>query len=459
MGLLRWLHLSDFHVRKENYPQIEMFKEILAEAEEKIQKGGTPDFIFITGDIANKGQREEYDKFKENFYLPLLRKLGEDWKGKIYLVPGNHDVDRDQAKAVRKHSVLEKIENFLDPDQAGLAERNDLLKRFNAYQTCDLPNEHMGWLANEDGTYYEKIEIKGIKIGILGINTAWLSDNGDKENLTPGSSMVKVGLEKIKECNLKIVLGHHPTNWFLERDRKAIQAMFGQKEVIYLHGHNHEIGSLTEFGAGEAFLSVQTGASFQVRPEDKIKRNRILWCEFDSESGILKAEPRQWFYDHQEWKVDSEAFPNKYKIPGEDKWSLPLPLSKDIEKEPIREKASPKPSADYDPRNKVFYVPYRAKGNQVVGREEALKAVHETLKHGRRTNIGQTALFRGLGGLGKTQLAIEYAYQYKDEYPNGIIWLNADQDLEAQLIDIAEKGRWVAPESEHRYKLDPSLGM
>jgi tetratricopeptide (TPR) repeat protein len=113
--------------------------------------------------------------------------------------------------------------------------------------------------------------------------------------------------------------------------------------------------------------------------------------------------------------------------------------------------------ADFDPRKPVFYVPFRSKGDQVIGRETALSQVREQLTTGRHTAIGQTAAFQGLGGLGKTQLAVEYAYRYKDEYPNGVIWLNADQDIDAQLTDLAEKARWVAPESEHKYKLEIAL--
>ncbi|HKQ05103.1 MAG TPA: FxSxx-COOH system tetratricopeptide repeat protein [Blastocatellia bacterium] len=114
----------------------------------------------------------------------------------------------------------------------------------------------------------------------------------------------------------------------------------------------------------------------------------------------------------------------------------------------------PQMIASYDPRNRVFYVPFRPKGDQVIGREETMQAVREQLTSGRRTAIGQTAAFGGLGGLGKTQLAVEYAYRFQDDYPNGVVWLNADQDIDSQLIHIAEKARWVAPESEHKYKLE-----
>ena len=108
----------------------------------------------------------------------------------------------------------------------------------------------------------------------------------------------------------------------------------------------------------------------------------------------------------------------------------------------------------YDPANSIFHVPFRRKGDQVVGRETALDEVHQLLVSGRRTAIGQAVAFQGLGGLGKSQLAIEYAYRFKDDYPNGVIWINADQDIEAQLAELAERANWVAAESEHRYKLD-----
>lgn len=116
--------------------------------------------------------------------------------------------------------------------------------------------------------------------------------------------------------------------------------------------------------------------------------------------------------------------------------------------------APPPPGASYSPDNRPFFVPFRPKGERVIGRDQALQRVRDQLTSGKPTNIGQTAAFQGLGGLGKTQLAVEYAWRYKDEYPNGVIWLTADQDIAAQLTRLAVEARWVAGESEHRVKLD-----
>lgn len=90
----------------------------------------------------------------------------------------------------------------------------------------------------------------------------------------------------------------------------------------------------------------------------------------------------------------------------------------------------------------------------MVGRDEALEKVRQQLLEGRSTSIGQTALFQGIGGLGKTQLAVEYAYHYRNEYPNGVYWITADENIDAQLTRIAVAARWVAVESEHAIKLD-----
>lgn len=56
-----------------------------------------------------------------------------------------------------------------------------------------------------------------------------------------------------------------------------------------------------------------------------------------------------------------------------------------------------------------------------VGREEELASMHQKLG---RSPGRQTVIVHGLGGMGKTQLAIAYMKRHRDDY-SALIWLNA----------------------------------
>ena len=58
-----------------------------------------------------------------------------------------------------------------------------------------------------------------------------------------------------------------------------------------------------------------------------------------------------------------------------------------------------------------------------------------------------------MGGIGKTQLAVEYVYRYRDAYPDGVFWVNAAEPLAQGLAQIATRLR---PEVQDR-PLDQQL--
>ena len=71
----------------------------------------------------------------------------------------------------------------------------------------------------------------------------------------------------------------------------------------------------------------------------------------------------------------------------------------------------------------LFSVPYR-RNPYFTGREEPLKQLHNGLIVGKTAALTQTQAISGLGGIGKTQTAVEYAYRYRDDY-RAVLWVGA----------------------------------
>jgi len=70
-----------------------------------------------------------------------------------------------------------------------------------------------------------------------------------------------------------------------------------------------------------------------------------------------------------------------------------------------------------------------------VGRETELANLHTQLHQCDRLAI--TAL-RGMGGIGKTELALQYAQAHRDYYTGGICWLQAkEQDIGTEILNFA----------------------
>ena len=72
----------------------------------------------------------------------------------------------------------------------------------------------------------------------------------------------------------------------------------------------------------------------------------------------------------------------------------------------------------------LWYQPYQ-RNPFFTGREEILKRLHENLKGHQAVPLTPTAALSGLGGIGKTQTAIEYAYRYGHEY-SAVFWISAE---------------------------------
>ncbi|MEH2403519.1 tetratricopeptide repeat protein [Nostoc sp.] len=73
-----------------------------------------------------------------------------------------------------------------------------------------------------------------------------------------------------------------------------------------------------------------------------------------------------------------------------------------------------------------------------VGREQALATLHQQLQQTQRVAITTVT---GMGGIGKTEIALQYAQHHWQEntYPGGVCWLRVrDEDLGTQIVVFAK---------------------
>lgn len=121
----------------------------------------------------------------------------------------------------------------------------------------------------------------------------------------------------------------------------------------------------------------------------------------------------------------------------------PKPIPGPLRRLPPKQKSSVKtPTAK--PRqasapSMPWNVPHQ-RNDAFTGREEILTQLHADLE-----KKGKQALY-GLGGVGKTQIAVEYAYRHREEY-TAVLWTFADSEQSvrggfsaiAKLLDLPEK--------------------
>ena len=458
---IKWLHLSDVHeCDKDRYHRIAMYEAILAEV-----KANPPiDSVFFTGDLAFSGTAAEYKLLSDRFLTPLRTTLPASCA--LFMVPGNHDVDRKRVSKPRLWIVDEEEHSaFQNVGVEGQRKRADaLLLRFEAYREleAEFADWDQNWLGSEQGSICKLITVGSRRIAIVGINTAWLcQDDEDWGRLTAGRTMVDAALrqaEKIKPDCL-IVLGHHPLAAMMGEkewsDGDRIRRRLEQANAIYLHGHLHASGGQRTGEPMQSVLAIQAPSGFQAA-DSRIWRNGLLWGAVDFDSSRLIITPKRWNDEHRAYVFDSDAAAPSYRVPGQDAFSFPLPghvLSEHkVLNRPGAHAATTQADAFLRDANFITNIVFDDDG-VFIGREASLEELEDALWRGQgAAAITQAVAVHGLGGIGKTTLAVEYARRNRNRYRG--VWRIRGEQSDTLVQDLALLRRQFTSDSLKEQPLD-----
>ena len=161
-----FVHLSDIHFGQEKGGKIWIHEDVKNRLIEDVNlvakclESGCAAGIIVTGDIAYGGRESEYAEAA--IWLDKVAKAAGCAISEIQVVPGNHDVNRDQITEATK-MMLERIvdegEDALDKFLESDADRALLFGRFSAYRPfaegyrcpldtkAELPEQHVAQLA------------------------------------------------------------------------------------------------------------------------------------------------------------------------------------------------------------------------------------------------------------------------------------------------------------------------
>jgi predicted phosphodiesterase len=304
-----WLHISDLHLRADvdTWAQNVVLRDLVRDLQQRRERL-KPSFVIVSGDLAFSGQEREY-RLVEAFFEDLLQTFELD-RSRLFSVPGNHDVDRSLRQYCYKgvlHGLTspQEVDEFLG-DQS---ERELLLQRQSAYRSFEqrfIPGGHEK--TPEGLAYLAQVEVSGLPISIVGLNSAWLCHGGDEDErkLLVGERQVINVLETLKCSSPRLVVGvmHHPPHWLRHFDEAALhKRMLASCDFLH-RGHLHEPEAqvfstlcghrCVAVGAGAAHVSRAFANSYSYVEVDMVdSSSRIHTFVYSSDSGTFEAfEPQ-----------------------------------------------------------------------------------------------------------------------------------------------------------------------
>ncbi|MBD2500355.1 leucine-rich repeat domain-containing protein [Anabaena azotica] len=305
---LTWLHLSDLHACKPKTGwDARRVTDTLCKDLKKMQEkyGLRPDLIFFTGDaayghIGNSDGKSITEQFREaHDFLTAVRESFEPAieQRNLFIVPGNHDVNRERITDFETEWLLSEKRN-LDDITGCIQKMGDnwkqLLRRLGDYAYFLETSGYEHLLTGRDRLIYaDAREFNGLRVGIAGFNSAWSSRGVGREEMgrlwMAGRFQLETLNQQMPPNDFKIALLHHPSNWLFPEENPTFGRQLERDFPFVLHGHEHQ--DFVRPNAANGHTVISTGACHEW---SESKNNGYNFVRLDFTQGTGEVWLRQY---------------------------------------------------------------------------------------------------------------------------------------------------------------------
>lgn len=437
---LRILHISDLHERGKREKAAWRRRRVLGPVWEanlaEILKDGTIDLVCFTGDLADWGDKTEYDA-ATSFLDALLGAVGVP-RDRFFSVPGNHDIARTVAKPewerLRAHHEemweLELSEwihgSAKTPRGFSPGDDTAILQREAAFWT---------WLCEDFGRaelhpsksphgrlgYRVQAQVRDLpfSIQIVGLDSAWAAGNdADSQHLLLTSDQVGRLLTDNGSPlpGFRLGLVHHPLSQLA--DAADVTPQLANGLDLLLRGHQHREALEQWADPNHSLRMYAAGCLYEGHHKDQWPNAfHVIDLQLDGAGRPLRGEVR-----FRGWSSTGHWHDDNSRYAGTHDGRLAISWVPEL-----RHSVPPPP---------VF-----------VGREAELAMLEATLLPvSGAPGVAAICAVQGMPGVGKSYLADEFATRHTQQFPGGYIRLVlGPADLRTADELIAALGQQLDP--------------
>jgi calcineurin-like phosphoesterase family protein len=415
---VRILHISDLHERGPRESESFRRRRVLGEAWKKnldaLLEDGSIDLVCFTGDIADWGKPEEYGPATD-FVEALLRHLSLGIE-RLFLVPGNHDIDRTKGENAwaelrggkeRKGKLFRVPRLELSRWMAGGTpplglegvSREELLSRQSAYREWVGMRLGRKELVPDEKTphsflgYRHTLRLPGqpFDLHLVGLDSAWLAgdDNDQGKLLLTTDQVGRLTTDKGEPLpGFRLALVHHPLADLA--DKEDCQRLLADNVDLLLRGHLHDEALDTWEDPDRTSRQLAAGCLYEGHSADEWPNAcHVITATLDAQGCPLRYDLR-----FRSWSRRGHWYDDNGLYQGTEDGRLTWWIGQ-------RPPLPPLPPTD------LF-----------VGREPELDQLKAALLPAERRPVAICAV-NGMPGVGKSYLAARFAQRHQKDFPGG----------------------------------------